>query len=384
MTIEEFSNSFDTLLNSYNTKAIQGEQDSKAEIVLDEYEKSILLTQAQDIVVKSYFDKTLNPQNQGFDDSARRQVDFSSLIKIADLEPVTYPEDHSTVTTVWSDGNGFLGNVTIKNKTSDDLQVTLDVNPAFEMQSHGVEPLLEGAHLTIVINPTDLDVEYDMPNLAEHIMTSWFNGINKQVKDFIDFIIDNPTAGEYPSDEGYYNLIDTVLGPKQDIHIMPTFDDNGVIFKMPSKEVTHVDGSKDNISDVLFILNEKMITPDENYVIIPINYSEYDREKSKPYGQPLKKQAWRLFQNNVIGFDIYSELIPRFDVDKDNITYRVRYVKRPNPIVLVDLKDSDGPYMEIDGFSDATPCELNPILHMDILNKAVELAIATRGTRTKN
>ena len=84
MTNEEFSNSLDTLLNSYNIQAGFGEGSNKqGGIALDEYEKSVLLTQAQDIIVKSYFYKTLNQQGQGFDDSTRRQVDFSSLIKVA-------------------------------------------------------------------------------------------------------------------------------------------------------------------------------------------------------------------------------------------------------------------------------------------------------------
>ena len=46
MTTQEFSNTFDTLLNSYASKAEFGEGDSKREIVLDEYEKSVLFTQA--------------------------------------------------------------------------------------------------------------------------------------------------------------------------------------------------------------------------------------------------------------------------------------------------------------------------------------------------
>ena len=46
MTISEFSDGFTTLLNSYNTQAMFGEQASKAEITLDEYEKSVFLTQA--------------------------------------------------------------------------------------------------------------------------------------------------------------------------------------------------------------------------------------------------------------------------------------------------------------------------------------------------
>lgn len=61
MTTQEFSNTFDTLLNSYRDVKDFGKIHSNVSIELDEYEKSILLTQAQDIVVKSYFDRTLNP-----------------------------------------------------------------------------------------------------------------------------------------------------------------------------------------------------------------------------------------------------------------------------------------------------------------------------------
>lgn len=64
MTTREFSDSFDTLLNSYANKAAFGEDTSKADIRLDEYEKSVLLTQAQDLVVKSYFYNNQNQQGQ--------------------------------------------------------------------------------------------------------------------------------------------------------------------------------------------------------------------------------------------------------------------------------------------------------------------------------
>lgn len=269
MTIQEFSNTFDTLLNSYNTQSQFGEQASKREIVLDEYEKSVLLTQAQDIVVKSYFDGTLNQQGQGFDDSNRRQMDFSSLIKIAELDPLN------------------------SGKTK-----------------------------------------------------------------------------------------------------IQTFDDRGIVYQLPRKVV---DGKEvTGTTDVLFILNEKLTqvcTKGEekveqwrkDFVIVPISYKEYDREMSKPYAQPLKKQAWRLFQNQATGFDINSELIPRFNVKEEtpsgeeqtykSFVYKIRYVKRPQPIVLEDLPNN----LEIDGVTTESECELNPIIHMDIMNKAVELAIATRG-----
>ena len=240
MTRNEFSDVFTTLLNSYNTQAQFGEQASRQEIALDEYEKSVLLTQAQDIVVKSYFDRALNTQGQGFDDTPRRQVDFSSLIKIAELEE---------------------------------------------------------------------------------------------------------TTGD-------------------------TFDERGILFKLPTKTV-----GTDTVTDVLFILNEKMMVDGKSYVIVPISYKEYDREMSKPFAQPLKKQAWRLFQNQATGFDLMSELIPKETLNITNPVYRIRYVRRPRPIVLENMPDG----LSIDGINTASDCELNPILHMDILNKAVELAIATRG-----
>lgn len=280
MTTQEFSNSFDTLLNSYSIQPGFGEGASKADVTLDEYEKSVLLTQAQDLVVKSYFYSNQNSQGQGFDDSERRQVDFSSLIKTATL---TKSDDQGSV----FDDRGII---------------------------------------------------YQMPK--------------KTVKQLIP-----TTDPEYDQEAGGQQYRDVEV---------------------------------DDTTDVLFILNEKLVvtegdpvTKKENYVIVPLNYKEYDREMSKAYSQPLKKQAWRLFQNQSAGFDVQSELIPIWDISEDLTgddptkvaVYKIRYVKRPDPIVLVNLPDG----LSIDGVTVQTECTLNPILHVDILNRAVELALTTRG-----
>ena len=51
MTCAEFSNEFDILLNSYSN--------NPSDIKIDEYEKSIYLTQAQEEIIKNlYFDTT--------------------------------------------------------------------------------------------------------------------------------------------------------------------------------------------------------------------------------------------------------------------------------------------------------------------------------------
>jgi hypothetical protein len=61
-----------------------------------------------------------------------------------------------------------------------------------------------------------------------------------------------------------------------------SYDSRGKLFTMPDK--------------VLFILNEKVVGSDgKTYVVVPINYKEYDRLMSRAYTQPLKKQCWRLF-----------------------------------------------------------------------------------------
>lgn len=55
MTNREFSDGFDMLLNSFNNQIPFGEQSAPNDIVLNEFEKSLLLTQAQDEVILSLY-----------------------------------------------------------------------------------------------------------------------------------------------------------------------------------------------------------------------------------------------------------------------------------------------------------------------------------------
>ena len=265
MTTQEFSNTFDTLLNSYNSQKLFGEQASRGEIVLDEYEKSVLLTQAQDIIVKQYFEG--GGVNGGFDDSARRQVDFSNLITVE--------------------------------------EVTKEASPA-----------------------------------------------------------------------------------------LTPYDERSLIYKTPAVNIGTEQASVYR-AKVLYILNEKIVvsttsgqpavTTKRQYVVVPINYKEYDRQMSKAYAQPLKKQAWRLFQDGGASIlDLYSEIIPVENsiASGEDSKYKIRYIRRPKPIVLVNLDFTTQSDLEIDGVKTVSECELNPIMHMDILNKAVELAYTTRGSRS--
>ena len=87
MTVQEFSNEFDVLYNSITSNQAPG---------LDEYEKSVFLTKAQDEIVKAYFNPKTNKVQEGFDGNERRQIDFSMIMRSKVYEPKTIIEKNNT------------------------------------------------------------------------------------------------------------------------------------------------------------------------------------------------------------------------------------------------------------------------------------------------
>lgn len=88
MTIDEFSNSFDTLLNSYALISNFGEETSKQTITLDEYEKSVLLTKAQEEIVLNLYNGK-NPYGEAFEGTEELRRYLSNLITEKSLKPIT-------------------------------------------------------------------------------------------------------------------------------------------------------------------------------------------------------------------------------------------------------------------------------------------------------
>lgn len=246
MTVEEFSDQFDILYNNITSNQAPG---------LDEYEKSIFLTRAQEDIVKGYFDPLLNKTQQGFDGNERRQIDFSMLIKSA------------------------------------------------------------------VITPKDATFDMDT------------EGFDRRA------------------------------------YIIPLYE-------------TKEDDSKEPIlSPVLLFLNEKLRV-DRNgkeidLTVSPMSFTGYNILMDKPYKRPTKWQAWRLLDNKEnadnTGESFISNLYIIPGANDNPIRYSCRYLKRPNPIILENLPE-EGP--SIDGERSAMTSELDPILHKEIVQRAVELAKA--------
>jgi hypothetical protein len=79
------------------------------------------------------------------------------------------------------------------------------------------------------------------------------------------------------------------------------YDERGIIYRLPPK--------------MLLMLNERVKSNNGKFlVVVPISYKEYDRQMSRAYAQPLKKQCWRLFEGeyaNDTSHVINAEIIPK-------------------------------------------------------------------------
>ena len=105
--------------------------------------------------------------------------------------------------------------------------------------------------------------------------------------------------------------------------------------------------------------------------VVPLPQDDLYRAKDNPFRGPSKDRVLRL--------DIKSdlaELISKYNVDK----YLMRYISQPTPIILVVLPDG----LSINGVSTESECELNPVVHRAILERAVQLAIISKTQLTGN
>ena len=136
-------------------------------------------------------------------------------------------------------------------------------------------------------------------------------------------------------------------------------------------------------TDVFIVINETVKVGAAYKQVIPLKYDEYTRLMSKPFKRPLKNQVWRLINKGTV--DTTGKATKTVEIitgPGDTISsYSVRYVRVPSPIIVGNL---DG--LSIDGVTAvSTKCEIDPILHEDILQRAVELAkIAWTATGQDN
>lgn len=103
--------------------------------------------------------------------------------------------------------------------------------------------------------------------------------------------------------------------------------------------------------------------------VYPVTQDEYARVRNNPFRGPTKYKVLRLDRGERL-----VELIPAKDYTIKE--YLVRYLKKPNPIILTDL---EGTGLSIEGQTAVSGCEMNPLLHNLILERAVALAVQSKS-----
>lgn len=121
---------------------------------------------------------------------------------------------------------------------------------------------------------------------------------------------------------------------------------------------------------VLFMIYEQCTLSNENNCIngrivsvVPTIHDDLDKVLKNPFKSPNNRKVIRL------DFDNKIELISKYNISN----YKVRYLKKPNPIILVKLED-----LNIDKKQEVSNGETNPILHERIVQRAVQLAVQSK------
>lgn len=106
--------------------------------------------------------------------------------------------------------------------------------------------------------------------------------------------------------------------------------------------------------------------------VVPITHDEAQKIRNNPFRGPTSNRILRLD----IGQNKVELIFPRGDMWSSMNDYVVRYLSKPDPIILTDLPDG----LSINNISKKTECKLNPVLHRTILELAVNQAIKSRVT----
>ena len=358
MTLEEFSTEFDVLYNSITSNAAPG---------FNDYEKSVLLTLAQEELIKSYFVANNNTTGVGLDGSQKRHYDFSTLIKVKTLNNII-----DSILTTGVD-------VPVFNK---------DANNTFLVPNDVFLVLNE--YLTVKNNSyTVFPISYDSYNL---LMSKPFPYPNKRQA----WRLDSSINGEIAATKVIHVSDDKDISSKnitfESIYHKPLNIEinikNGNILSdfvvvSESKEAVNITLNLSNTAnnDIVDIHNYMFKLMDANTLkkkgldkyIKPLNpdYSITSVGKIGTYKAEIP--AVTDLQGNYKTFGAFNIIYYPIEIPSFDVSYTIRYVKVPRPIILSDLTDLE---LSIRDRREQSTCELPDEMHPEILKRAVELAKA--------
>ena len=357
MTLEEFSTEFDVLYNSITSNAAPG---------FNDYEKSVLLTLAQEELIKSYFVANNNTTGVGLDGSQKRHYDFSTLIKIKSLKNIIY--DIITA----------RDKVNIPFLKKDTNAVFLIPNDVFLILN---EHLIAKDNNYIVF-----PISYDTYNL---LMSKPFPYPNKRQAWRLDSSIDGEVAALkviHVSDDKDISSKNITF---ESIYHKPLNIEINIKNGNILSDFVVVSESKEAVNITLKLsntVNNNMVDISD-YMFQLMDANTLKRKGLDKYIKPLKQDysitsvgkigtykaeipAVTDLQGNYKNVGIFNIIYYPKETPFDT-SYKLRYVKVPRPIILSDLTDLE---LSIRDRREQSTCELPDEMHPEILKRAVELA----------
>ena len=390
MTNQEFLASFDLLYNNITSYQAPG---------LDAYEKSFFLTKAERELVKNHYNPKSNSKQEGFDDTAKRQYDFSTLIRYQNLMQVSTGLDKFDFRSkefLWSDNMFIILNEQLADVETNSISVVKPIS--FDeydrlMQKPYKFPIKgqvwrlitnqgysEQATTNAGLSRTGNIIMSGTPNLYKAWQTFYANAANSRIvcKSSKPYPISVTIAADMDMFSGeYFNatveetrhpILGYVTSAQLKIEICCRFNDGDGDVYMNLRQALEYALSLDRIKDVVYSqLDSINFSGVSTYSLNGVfNASDEDAEYYvyiTEFTTPVSTNGGTVVE--LIGANL-----------SDNLRYNVRFIKKPEPIILEDLTDG----LTIDGKSTETPCELPEEMHDEVLQRAVELAkIAWEG-----
>lgn len=344
MTIVEFSNEFDVLYNNITSNQAPG---------LDEYEKSVFLTQAQEDIVRCYFDPKSNKVQEGFDGSQKRQYDFSSLIKTTELKNVTdimeYEKNNTNFNlpslfdvksvSFLSPNNLFLtiNESIIDTKTNERFLVNpITYNEYFRLKTKPYGMPLKRQAWRLITNDANRLARTGYYVDTKNLSKVWFTSISTKP---VTMIVNYSTSEQPPVVKEDDDKVTITLKPK-----------NGEMVSYWTKYLKAINES-----------NKELMKH-----ILPLDGTLNGSWPSTDLSSNVTISTTGTINSNIQLFEVIGKFknIP-------NLDYKIRYIEELKPIILTDLTDED---LSIKGYDKAMTSALPSSCHDEILKRAVELA----------
>lgn len=357
MTLEEFSTEFDVLYNSITSNAAPG---------FNDYEKSVLLTLAQEELIKSYFVANNNTTGVGLDGSQKRHYDFSTLIKVKTLNNII-----NSILTTGVD-------VPLFNK---------DANNRFIVPNDVFLVLNE--YLTVKNNSyTVFPISYDSYNL---LMSKPFPYPNKRQAWRLDSSIDGEVAAlkviHVSDDKDISNkniTFESIYHKPLNIEINIKNGDylSDFVVVSESKEAVNITlNLSSTVNNDMVDISRYMYKLMSPYILEIRGLDKYIKPLNQEYSitsvgkigtYKAEIPAVTDLQGNYKTLGTFNIIYYPKETPLDT-SYTIRYVKVPRPIILSDLTDLE---LSIRDRREQSTCELPDEMHPEILKRAVELAKA--------